>query len=617
MDLSIYETGDGGDVIFQGGDLVRTDSLFNQIYLALFGGNTKQTTREAEPQNEDNIQRFDWWGNKVLFSDKPENQFNSLTERELMQTALSSSGRSKIEATIKQDLQFMSKLADIDVSVSIVSTSRIEINILFKEPNEVEQNLTFLWDGTKLEDVENKGVFKKVVPPQPFVGFSSLWDTNNTSGGSSASNQISLPLINGGTYNFTVDWGDGNTDTITSHTDIEKLHTYSVSGIYNVKIEGVFVGFNFSIPFGGVSDLEKITDIQQWGTIQTTTANSTFSGCINLEITAQDSPDLSQTTTMNNWFQSCDSFSGTSTDMSLWDTSTITSLQNTFSNCSIFNGDVSTWNVSLVTNMFETFRDCPVFQGDVSSWDVSLVQNFTATFRGCLVFNQNISSWNVSSGQFFNSMLQACSNFNQDVGSWNMSNATEIPAMFNGCSIFNQNLNSWDVSSVTNMFALFQRCFSFNGDITSWDVSNVTNMSSMFLSCSVFNQDITGWITTSLTNMFRMFQSATIFNQDISTWNTSLVTNMSTVFLFTNSFNQDLSSWQIGLVTNMTNMFAFITLSTANYDAILVGWESQIVQNNVVFNGGNSKYTSGGAAETARANLISNSLWTITDGGAV
>jgi hypothetical protein len=79
--------------------------------------------------------------------------------------------------------------------------------------------------------------------------------------------------------------------------------------------------------------------------------------------------------------------------------------------------------------------------------------------------------------------------------------------------------------------------------------------------------------------------------------------------------DQDLSSWDITNVTSMTNMFNGCTLSTTNYDAILIGWEAQGPQSGVIFHAGNSTYTSGGAAEAARNSLINTYGWSITDGG--
>jgi hypothetical protein len=64
----------------------------------------------------------------------------------------------------------------------------------------------------------------------------------------------------------------------------------------------------------------------------------------------------------------------------------------------------------------------------------------------------------------------------------------------------------------------------------------------------------------------------------------------------------------------MYAMFEGISLSTTNYDALLIGWESQDVRDFVNFSGGNSKFSSGAAA-AARSRLIDEHNWTITDGG--
>jgi len=56
------------------------------------------------------------------------------------------------------------------------------------------------------------------------------------------------------------------------------------------------------------------------------------------------------------------------------------------------------------------------------------------------------------------------------------------------------------------------------------------------------------------------------------------------------------------------------TLSSTNYDALLIGWDAQNLQNGVSFNGGNSQFCST-AAQTARANMIASDGWSITDGG--
>ena len=114
--------------------------------------------------------------------------------------------------------------------------------------------------------------------------------------------------------------------------------------------------------------------------------------------------------------------------------------------------------------------------------------------------------------------------------------------------------------------------------------------------------------------MNALFQDATAFNQDISSWDVSNVTGMNAMFQDATAFNQDISSWDVSNVTTMDDMFSGVTLSVANYDALLIGWDALELQDNVTFDGGNSQY-SYGAAAIARANIIAADNWSFTDGG--
>ena len=90
------------------------------------------------------------------------------------------------------------------------------------------------------------------------------------------------------------------------------------------------------------------------------------------------------------------------------------------------------------------------------------------------------------------------------------------------------------------------------------------------------------------------------------------VTDMSWMFAGASAFNADISGWNMHTVTTAANMFNGAKLSTANYDALLKGWDAQSLHNGVVFDGGNSTYCAG---EASRADMISHYGWTITDGG--
>jgi len=66
-------------------------------------------------------------------------------------------------------------------------------------------------------------------------------------------------------------------------------------------------------------------------------------------------------------------------------------------------------------------------------------------------------------------------------------------------------------------------------------------------------------------------------------------------------------------VTSMSSMFYGVTLSTSNYDNLLLGWSQLTLQSNVTFDAGYSKYSN--TAADARQFIITTFAWTITDGG--
>jgi surface protein len=105
---------------------------------------------------------------------------------------------------------------------------------------------------------------------------------------------------------------------------------------------------------------------------------------------------------------------------------------------------------------------------------------------------------------------------------------------------------------------------------------------------------------------------------DVSTWNTSSAVSMDRMFRSCTSLvGLDPSGWDVSEVTNGIDFARSVTISTADYNATLVNWEAQSVQNNVSVNFGDSEYSLSSAAATARAALIADYAWTITDGGGI
>ncbi len=228
-------------------------------------------------------------------------------------------------------------------------------------------------------------------PPADAAGttFTSSWNTTQTSTGSSAPNQIKLPLIASGNYSFVVDWGDGSTYTITSWNQAEVTHTYDTSGVKDLSIAGTIKGWQFA----NSGDRLKLTDISAWGPLQLGNDGAYFWGASNLNLTATDGPDLTSTSNLSNTFLNATTVNA---DLSGWDVSGVTNLTGMFRGATSFNGDVSAWNVGAVTTMNGTFRGATSFNRDISGWDVSSVTNMTSMFRGATAFDQNLAEWDVT-----------------------------------------------------------------------------------------------------------------------------------------------------------------------------------------------------------------------------
>ncbi|WP_316632354.1 BspA family leucine-rich repeat surface protein [uncultured Flavobacterium sp.] len=425
--------------------------------------------------------------------------------------------------------------------------------------------------------------------------FISTWRTSNTSTGSSTSTQVKLPLINTGTYNFIVDWGDGLYNTITNWNQAQTTHTYSVAGDYTIKITGTCTGWRFT-NFG---DRLKILSISKWGKLRLGNDNGYFYGCANLNLSGvSDILDLTGTTTLEAAFFGCTALT-TIGRVNEWNMSGVIVLYNTF-NSSSFNSNIGNWDVSHVNTLRNTFVNSSFNNGespDINNWNVSKVANMESLFSGSK-FNQYIGNWNTVNVTTMNSMFQG-SSFNQAIGTWNVTKVTDFTSMFRNNQSFNNggtpDINNWVLNSTDTiiMRSMFEGARAFNQTIGNWNTVNVINMSNMFYSnigTTVFNQNIGSWNVTKVTNftgmfkynnsfnnggnssinnwilnsvspiiMSEMFMGSSLFNQPIGNWNTGNVTAMNSMFRVASSFNQNIGAWNVSNVTDFSFMFYVAT----------------------------------------------------------
>ena len=132
------------------------------------------------------------------------------------------------------------------------------------------------------------------------------------------------------------------------------------------------------------------------------------------------------------------------------------------------------------------FNGATAFNGNITSWNVSSVTDMDDMFKNAQSFNQNISSWNVRNVTNMHSMFEGAESFNQDISGWDVSSVTNMSNMFKGGElgmVFNQSLASWNISNVTNMTDMFNGAGSlsdtkYKATIIGWAAqstqSNVT-----------------------------------------------------------------------------------------------------------------------------------------------
>ena len=227
----------------------------------------------------------------------------------------------------------------------------------------------------------------------------------------------------------------------------------------------------------------------------------------------------------------------------------------------------------------------------IDQWGTNSWTSMNAAFRGAA--NLQVPATDTPDFSAVTNMRQMFASAgaaNPDTSGWDTSAVTTMQLMFYGADSANPDTSSWNTGEVTNMEWMFTHSDSANPDTSRWDTSAVTDMSLMFFDTNSANPDTSGWDTSAVTTMQMMFWQATSANPDTSGWDTAAVTDMSLMFINATSFDRDVGSWNITSLTNATNMFNGATLSTPNYDSLLIGWGSQLLNTGVPFHGGNSTY---------------------------
>ena len=239
----------------------------------------------------------------------------------------------------------------------------------------------------------------------------------------------------------------------------------------------------------------------------------------------------------------------------------------------------NTFVLPIIKDTTETVK---IYWGDGTN-STGVNGNNTHVYAASGIYTVKIES-RLFGGIYFNNLgdkakITKIANYGQGVSRLNIGS-------FYGCS----SLLSIDIGNIVSNGAdaskQYRGCTALT-TVPLFNLSNCTSTRLMFAYCSALTT-VPLFNLSSVTNAYAMF---------------SYCSSLTTIPLL------DLSS-----VTDATTMFIGVTLTTQSYSDFLINLATLPLQSGVSFHGGNSKYNS--AAAIARAYLISNFGWTITDGGA-
>jgi len=217
-------------------------------------------------------------------------------------------------------------------------------------------------------------------------------------------------------------------------------------------------------------------------------------------------------------------------------------------------------------------------------------------------YGQGVSRLNIASFYGCSSLLSI------DIGNI-VSNGAVASNQYRGCTALTT-VPLLNLSSVTNAYAMFAYCTALT-TVPLFNLSNCTSTQSMFYQCTALTT-VPLFNLSNCTSTQSMFASCTALTT-VPLFNLSNCTNAQSMFASCTALTT-VPLLNLSNCTNATNMFFGVTLTTQSYSDFLIHLATLPLQSGVSFHGGNSKYNP--TAAIARAYLISNFGWTITDGGA-
>ena len=517
-------------------------------------------------------------------------------------------------------------------------SSVANMSSMFQSANNFNQNIGS-WDVSSVTNMS--GMFG------PATSF------NQPLSGWNVSSVISMGGMFNGASSFNQDIGSWNVSSVTDMSNMfqsannfnQNIGSWDVSRVTNMSV--MFSNAtSFNQPLSGwnvsnVTDMYRMfndatsfnKDISQWNVSGVTSMGTMFSGAISFN-----------------------------QPLSGWNVSSVTDMSYMFNGASSFNQDIGSWNVSQVTVMEGMFNDATSFNKDISQWDVSNVVSFDIFLDGTPMSQTNydliLSNWAYLP-------LQGSLTF----GAVGLTYSDNPCASWYGREYMINNygwtfdgdtagtcttafISVWETTSPSETITLpYSPGGSYSGTIdwgdgntsgNSYSNSTHTYSSPGIYTITISGGTIEGWnfgdYPSSQNNIKEIIQwgqlrgesgsNDSMFRNCINltltgtTDTPNLIGTNSTSLMFRGCVSlttiNNINQWNVSNVTDMSTMLDSTLMSQTNYDALLIGWDSlPSLQSSVTFGVQGLQYTSGGAADTARDNIINNYSWTFAGDSGV
>ncbi len=271
---------------------------------------------------------------------------------------------------------------------------------------------------------------------------------------------------------------------INSGLDLSSLNTSNVT--------------NMSSMFSGCKALTSLNLSTNFVTSEVTDMSSMFNGCNALtSLNLSTNFVTSEVTDMNSMFYGCNALTSSGLNLSSFNTSKVTRMDNMFRECKTLTGiNLSSFNTSNVTQMNNMFRDCNALTSpglNLSNFDTSKVTTMLGMFIGCNTLNSlNLSNFDTQEVTDMSYMFYGCSGLvssSFNLSSFNTSKVTTMEAMFYNCQKLNYlNLSHFNTSNLTNTYTMFRNCYYLQSLTLSnnFVMTNVTNKAGMFADCGYY-----------------------------------------------------------------------------------------------------------------------------------